>query len=113
MSKNTLIIIVSIVVVMFSIALVLLLILIPQVKPISSDLINKYEQINKLDYTYIPTKDDIDINLIQEYNVTEGKIISGIRNKNYLPGNDNPFSPPSDVKNPEVDPYKEKVPTGK
>lgn len=107
MSKNTLIIIISIVVAMLSLALVLLLILIPQVKPINLDLTSDGEQINKLDYTYSPNKENIDTNLMQEYVVTDGKVISGIRQKNYVPGNDNPFSPPEDVTDPTVDPYDE------
>jgi len=108
MSKNTLIIIVSIIVIILSVALVLLLVLIPQVKPTGLNSTGEEDKINKSEYTYIPTKENVETSLIQEYVVTDRKITVGIKNKNYVPGNYNPFSPPADVKEVVVNPYSEK-----
>lgn len=96
MSRNTWIILISIVVVIVSMALVLLLILIPQVETVSS--IEEYQSITKSDYTYSPTKEEVETQLIEQYTVTSKEVNKGIRNKDYLPGNDNPFTPESDIR---------------
>lgn len=104
MSRNTWIILISVVIVIVSMALVLLLILIPQVDTVSS--IEEYQSITKSDYTYTPTKDDVETQLIEQYSVTSKDVKNGVNSKDYIPGNDNPFTPNSDIKK-DVNVYNE------
>lgn len=121
MSKNTWIILISTVIVIISIAIVLLLILIPQVEV--STTTGEYEAITKSDYTYTPTKEDIDTKLTEKYTVTTNKVSEGISEEHYDPGNENPFTPNS-YKAPgssddgkdgttTINPYKELTPADK
>lgn len=120
MSKNSWVILISSVIVVISIAIVMLLILIPQVEV--STTANEYEEIKKSDFTYEPTRDDIDTQLTEQYTVTTNKVTQGINEDNYNPGNENPFTPDS-YEDPEdkedgsgssdVDPYRELTPSDK
>lgn len=119
MSKNSWIILISTVIVIVSIAIVLLLILMPQVEVSTTS--KQYDEIVKSEYTYEPTKEDIDTKLVEEYTVTSNEVTEGIKEDNYVPGNDNPFTPTDELKKIEeekeaqtkVDPYKELTPADK
>lgn len=110
MSKNTIIILMSCIAIILVIAVVLLLVFTPQIKPTTIGFLTEYEQINKSDYTYDPLNKNIESELIEEYSVTENKVSSGLAAKYYTEGNDNPFTPPKDFTgtNP-VDPYSENI----
>lgn len=120
MSKNSWVILISTVIVVIAIAIVMLLILIPQAEV--SMTTEEYESITKLDYTYEPTKEDIDTKLKEQYTVTTNKVSEGIKDDYYDPGNENPFTPDS-YKDPadkedgtgsgDVNPYKELTPSDK
>lgn len=120
MSKNAWIILTSTAIVIISIAIVMLLILTPQVEV--STMTGEYEEVEKSKFAYESGNDDIDTKLIEEYTVTAGKIKEGIKENNYVPGNENPFTPQSDTERIEeeakkdeakVDPYKELTPADK
>lgn len=102
MSKNTTIILISCIAIIFVIALVLLLVFIPQIKPTTTGISNEYEKINKSDYTYDPLNKNMEAELTEEYSVTESEVNSGLKTRSYIPGNDNPFTPPKDLV--EIDP---------
>ncbi len=121
MSKNSWVILISTVIVVISIAIVLLLILIPQVDVSATT--EEYKGITKSDYTYEPTKEDLDTEHKEQYTVTTNKVTEGIKEDYYDPGNENPFTPDSytgtgkDDGNSngsgDVDPYKEYTPLDK
>lgn len=120
MSKNSWVILISTVIVVISIAIVLLLILIPQVDVSATT--EEYQGITKSDYTYEPTKEDLDTELKEQYTVTTNKVTEGIKEDYYDPGNENPFTPdsyedPNDKEtgngSGDVDPYKEYTPLDK
>ena len=121
MSKNSWVILISTVIVVISIAIVMLLILIPQVE-VSTPL-EEYQAITKSEYTYEPTKEDIDTKLTEQFTVTTNKVDEGIKEDYYDPGNDNPFTPDSytgtgkddgnESGSGEVDPYRELTPSDK
>lgn len=91
MKKGVVITFISSTIIFLAIGTVLMLITIPQAKPIS-DSGNKYESIPKNDYTYVPTKDITTESIIEQYNVNEAYINDLIKNRYYKPGNADPFS---------------------
>lgn len=77
-----------------AIALVLMLVLVPQVKSTGIQT-NAYESIAKQDYTFSGTKTAD--KLKKEYNVTANDVEKGKKTDKYEEGNINPFTPKSEV----------------
>lgn len=91
MKKGVIITFIISTIIFLAIGTVLMLITVPQAKPIS-DSGNKYESIPKNDYTYVPTKDITTESIIEQYNVNEAYINDLIKNRYYKPGNADPFT---------------------
>lgn len=92
MSKNLWLISAAIVIVLISITLIALLILLPQENTTQGLVGKEYEKISKQNYTYVPTKGITEETLIQEYNVDSETVKEGKSDKNYNPGNTDPFT---------------------
>ena len=92
MSKNIWLICTAVVIVLISISLIALLILLPQENTTQGIAGKKYENVSKQEYIYMPTKGITDEALIEEYTVNSETINEGKADKNYSPGNTDPFT---------------------
>ena len=96
MSKNLWISLIATIVILISIALVLLLILVPQ----SSEHLTgvSYNEITKSDYTYVDNKyDPQKAENWEMHEVNASDIRNGKVEGTYVPGNTNPFTPPEQI----------------
>lgn len=91
MSKSSIIIIIVFSIVIVSLAVIGLLLLIPQSVPVSEKL-NEYKGITKTEYTYEPTKNIQEEPEIQQYVITPENVTEGKAAKAYVPGKTNPFA---------------------
>lgn len=98
MSKNLWLIYVATVIVLISVSLITLLIILPQENTTQGIAGKKYERINKQEYRYTPSKGITEEALVEEYKISTEAIREGQADKNYKPGNTDPFTSPS--KNP-------------
>ena len=92
MSKNMWMICGSIVIVLITITLVALLILFPQETLSQGAAAEKYDKIDKNEYVYTPSKEITEDALIEEYKVDSEALREGKADKNYIPGNVDPFA---------------------
>lgn len=96
MSKNLWITLIGIVIGIVSLALVLMLLLVPE--PSSYITGVTYDEIAKNDYTYKDTKYDPQKEENWEmHEVNSSDIRDGQNKGTYVPGNTNPFTPPGDL----------------
>lgn len=91
MSKNNIIILIITIIILISLTIVGLVILLPQVATGVTNA-EEYMNIKKTDYTFTSTKDITEDKLIEEYNITPEQINEGKANKQYIPGNSDPFA---------------------
>lgn len=92
MSKNIWLICAAIVIVLISITLITLLILLPQENTSQGIVGKEYEKISKQEYIYTPTKGITEEALVEEYRVGAEALREGKVDKNYSPGNTDPFA---------------------
>ncbi len=92
MSKNLWLSVAAVVVVLISITLIVLLILLPQESPTQGTAGKEYNQISKQEYIYTPTKGITEGALVEEYRVGTESVREGKADKNYTPGNSDPFA---------------------
>lgn len=93
MGKKSWIVFSILCVVIIVVALVLMLVLIPQVKSTGIEA-NPYESITKSDYTFTGEfKDAPD----KEYEITSKDVSNGLKTDKYEEGNINPFTPKGEV----------------
>lgn len=91
MGKNSVIMIVISVVVTVSLAVIGLLLLIPQTVPVS-ETTEEYTGIKKSEYTYEPTKNIQEEPEIYQYVITTENVSEGKAAKTYVTGKTNPFA---------------------
>lgn len=92
MSKNLWIICTAIVIVLISITLISLLILLPQENTTQGTAGKQYDRISKQEYIYTPTKGITESALVEEYKIGTEEVREGKADKNYTPGNTDPFT---------------------
>lgn len=81
------------VLVLFSIAIIAFMLMLPQNTSVIDSSVNKYESIDKSDYQYEQTKDISKDALLQEYTITQQNMESFKNTNQYKPGNSDPFAP--------------------
>ncbi len=80
------------VIVMFSVAIIFLMLMLPQNVNIVDSEATKYQQIAKTDYTFNKTKDVSQESLQKEYSITSSQIESFAKKNQYKAGNSDPFT---------------------
>lgn len=80
------------VLVLFSIAIIVFMLMLPQKSQVASGSVNEYEKITKSEYTYESTKDITVDSLTHEYVITSEDIARFKKNHQYKPGNSDPFT---------------------
>lgn len=85
------------VLILFSISIILLMIMIPQQDPTMTGTIQNYQKVNPTDYTFTQTKDITQQNLVKEYTITSADLGTFKKYNQYVSGNSDPFTPPSDL----------------
>lgn len=75
-----------------TIVAVLLMILLPQSSTETTASINEYDAIQKSNYTYKQTNAISFDNLVRQYSVSDTQINNFKSNKQYVPGNSDPFT---------------------
>lgn len=96
MSKNLWVICTAIVIVLISITLIALLVLLPQETPNQGVAGKQYEKISKQEFIYTPTKGISEDKIVQEYKVGTEAVREGKSDKDYDPGNVDPFADEKD-----------------
>lgn len=86
------------VLVITSIAVIALMLMLPQQVQILEGNINKYDTIKKSEYTFESTKDITNESLLKQYSITNEEISAFKSQKQYQPGNSDPFAPITDNK---------------
>lgn len=95
MKSKAVITIISVTVVLIAIAMVALIVFMPQSKALLESNNTEYENISKYHYTAILDKDRTPNK--EAYNVTESIVKEGIIEKKYVSGNSNPFTPGTEL----------------
>ena len=93
MAKNGWIIFAIVCIVVIAVALVLMLLLVPQVKSTGIQ-VGQYEELAKQDYTFSGSEI---AKLTQQYGITQSDVNKGKKTDKFDDGNINPFTPPSEV----------------
>ena len=96
MGRNSWITFGIVAVVIISIVLVALLILVPQSDPVTVDIYDDYNTLNKSDYTYTSSKDISEESMKETYTITSEDIQEGKASKIYKQGNTDPFAAAAD-----------------
>ncbi|MEG0872569.1 MAG: hypothetical protein RSE00_01105 [Clostridia bacterium] len=92
--KKTYVITFSIsVIVLFAIALITLMLMLPQQVQVVTGTASDYSSIKKSEYTYEPTKQLNEDALVKDYNITNQDMDAYKNKSQYKPGNSDPFSP--------------------
>lgn len=78
---------------LFSIAIISLMLMLPQQSQILEGNVNTYEAIKKSEYTYEATKNLQETNLVKDYSITSQDILTFKNTKKYTSGNSDPFIP--------------------
>ena len=76
-----------------SVFVILLMLMLPQQVQLLEGNINKYDSISKSKYTFESTKDISTDTLVKKYAVTSEDMDTFLRNRQYKPGNSDPFTP--------------------
>lgn len=85
------------VIVLFTFAVILLMLMTPQENQSVSTAVKSYDTIDKSSYTYTQTKDISKDTLVKEYTINSDDINSFEKKSTYKPGNADPFTPSSDA----------------
>lgn len=93
MNKSYLITFSISVLVITSIAIIALMLMLPQQVQVLEGNINKYDSIKKSEYSFESTKDITNESLLKQYSITDEDITSFKTKKQYQPGNSDPFAP--------------------
>ena len=86
------------IVISVALVLVLLLISVPQIESLSSDVVPSYSKINSEEFAFIETKHFVTEILSKKYTIDTNDITNYQNNKQYRPGNYDPFTPEEKVK---------------
>lgn len=95
MKTRAWIILASITVVLIAIAMIALIVFVPQSKALFESEDTEYDNVSKYDYTAVIDKDRTPNS--ETYSVTESIVNEGIADDDYIPGNSNPFTPSSEL----------------
>lgn len=82
---------------MITIAIIMLMIMLPQQKLSVETTEKKYQPINSSDYQYVQTKDITKEALVKQYIITDADLALFKKYNQYTPGNSDPFTPSSDL----------------
>lgn len=80
-------------VVLLTIAVVALMLLLPQQSTVIDSSLSKYDSIKKSDFVYEKTKDITKDALVHEYTITGEEMDKFRNNQQYVSGNSDPFTP--------------------
>ncbi len=84
-------------IVLMTIAIIMLMLLVPQQKTILESSVKEYSKVTKSNYTYSQTKDISEEALIQVYTITSEDLKTFEAKNLYVAGNADPFTPTEDM----------------
>ena len=70
----------------------------PQIEPLSSEVVPKYTSIENAEFDFVETKHFVTEILSRKYTIDTNDITNFENNKLYVPGNYDPFTPPEKIK---------------
>ena len=80
-----------------TVVIILLMLMVPQQVTVVEGNINKYDTIQKSEYTFENTKDISEESLIKQYGISADELANFKAKNQYRPGNSDPFTPPEVV----------------
>ncbi|MBR1883462.1 MAG: hypothetical protein IJ809_00685 [Clostridia bacterium] len=97
MTKHYVLSIVASIILVSAIVLVMFLIMLPQVTSLSADVVPSYARVRSDEYEFVETKELVTEILAQNYSIGGEDITTYTNNKQYVPGNYDPFTPTETV----------------